>query len=388
MSRIRPYEYLLAEEASGLDAYNPGAGHLLTSTLTSRYSTQIIALSTRVGAAQRAKEDLIDWRTYGYSPGKRCNFKVRRTLRVGGRVSALSWGSDGCHLATVSYDGKLILWNALMESKSAVVTLAHEWPLTVDVDPVSNERVVVAGVSCLGAVYKMEDLAKDGGLRAEPMAMLGGESEHTSYISSARFLAPDTVATASGDGTAKVWDLVLGQCLTTLGKVAKWGEGAGSPLQCMARHPMDPEMVTAGCGDGYVRLWDLRSPTSTHAVLSLSGFQGPVSGVDYFPSGMALAACGEDSTVRMFDVRTCGAVGMYADEQLQCGATGVSFSKSGSLLFASYESGMVVCWEPLSADGFLHELKGHDETVSCLAVNPEGQALATGGWDAKICLWA
>jgi len=113
-----------------------------------------------------------------------------------------------------------------------------------------------------------------------------------------------------------------------------------------------------------------------------------VTGVDYFPSGMALAACGEDSTMRMFDVRTCGAVGLYADEKLQCGATGVSFSKSGSLLFTAYENGMVVCWEPLSADGFFHELKGHDKTVSCLAVNPEGQALATGGWDSKICLWA
>jgi len=56
MSRtLRPYENLLAEgDSTGLDGYNPGKGHMLTPTLTSKYSTQILALSTRVGAAQRA----------------------------------------------------------------------------------------------------------------------------------------------------------------------------------------------------------------------------------------------------------------------------------------------------------------------------------------------
>jgi WD40 repeat protein len=104
---------------------------------------------------------------------------------------------------------------------------------------------------------------------------------------------------------------------------------------------------------------------------------------------MALAGAGEDSTLRLFDLRSAGAVGVYAEEGLRQGATGCSFSRSGALVFVSYAGeGLCVAWEPLSADGLLHELKGHAGVVSCVAVNGEGQALASGGHDEKVLIWA
>jgi len=397
---LRGYETLLAppgfQSASSLYddksylSLIPGAS---PSSIYSSLTPQILALSKRIFASQRAKEDMIDWRAYGYakSTSRVFNFKIRRTLYYEGRTSAMCWRADGCTLASASYKGFVILWNALMETKSVVIYLPWEWPLTVDVEPLEDEHLVVAGASCSGRVYKMAQLyasMEDRKMKdVEPSVTLEGEDGHKNFISSARFLTPHRVATASGDGTVKVWDISLGHCIYTLGSIESGI--ISSPIYSLSRHPMDPDMLTTGSGDGIVRMWDLRIGRRDYPVLTLSGFLGPVTAVNYFPSAMALAASSEDSTVRVFDVRSCGALGVYGDEAMPCAATDVVFSKSGTLLFASYENGYVVCWEPLSADGYLHDLVGHGtEAVSCLALNPEGQALASAGHDKKICIWA
>jgi WD40 repeat protein len=149
-------------------------------------------------------------------------------------------------------------------------------------------------------------------------------------------------------------------------------------------------MLLAGSSDGALRVWDLRAPPAAACALVLTGFQGSVNGCDFFPSGMAVAGAGEDSTVRLFDLRSGGAVGVYAEDSLGHAATGCAFSRSGALILASYAGeGLCVVWEPLSADGLLHELKGHAGGVSCVAVNSEGQAAASGGLDdEKVLVWA
>ena len=68
--------------------------------------------------------------------------------------------------------------------------------------------------------------------------------------------------------------------------------------------------------------------------------------------------------------------------------TDVAFSKSGRLMFASYEDAFCIAWETVSKDGTFHELQGHKDRVSCLGVNASGQALATGSWDTELAIWA
>ena len=91
-----------------------------------------------------------------------------------------------------------------------------------------------------------------------------------------------------------------------------------------------------------------------------------------------MAGGGEDSTVRLFDLRACGPVGVYAETRKRVGVTGLAFSASGAVLFAAYEDPVCIAWEPMSADGVLHELVGDfTHPVTCIATN--GLALAVGG---------
>lgn len=359
----------------------------LLSGLRARYA----ALLTRLRGLQRAKEELINWRASGYTEGYQLDFRVRRTLRGRGRVTALGWSGDGFSLATATADGRVVLWNANMERMRAVVTLPHEWPLALALEPARDELLAVGGLSCSVTIFTQAELLRRGGEGARPSAVLGGARSsalgaggHTSYISAVRFPTPDRVATASGDGSLGVWDLTLNHRLHTL-----LPGGAAGPAGCLTCHPMDPDMLVAGSADGFLRVWDLRLPPAAACALLLGGFHGAVNACDFFPSGMAVAGAGEDSTVRLFDLRSAGAVGIYTEEALGFAATGCAFSRSGALVFASYAGDGKCCvWEPLSADGVLHELKGHAGTVSCLAVNSEGQAIATGGYDSKVLVWA
>lgn len=68
----------------------------------------------------------------------------------------------------------------------------------------------------------------------------------------------------------------------------------------------------------------------------------------------------------------------------------VSFSKSGRLLFAGYEDFTARGWDVLSPpspdsnQGPVMQLTGHENRVTTVGVNPEGNALLTGSWDTML----
>jgi len=65
----------------------------------------------------------------------------------------------------------------------------------------------------------------------------------------------------------------------------------------------------------------------------------------------------------------------------------LSFSSSGSTLFASYEEDpYCVAWNSLSAERLFYV--PHPMRVPCVRVNPAGFALATGCWDYHVRIFA
>jgi guanine nucleotide-binding protein G(I)/G(S)/G(T) subunit beta-1 len=105
-------------------------------------------------------------------------------------------------------------------------------------------------------------------------------------------------------------------------------------------------------------------------------------------SGNAIGTGSDDSTARIFDLRSCGPVNIFADARILCGVTDISFSATGRLLFAAYEEPYVVGWETVVRDGTYHELRGHRSRVSSCKVNQAGEALLTASWDKELAVWA
>jgi guanine nucleotide-binding protein G(I)/G(S)/G(T) subunit beta-1 len=259
---------------------------------------------------------------------------------------------------------------------------------------------------------------------------------HEGYLSCCRFLSTDEILTSSGDSTCVLWDIESNT------RKVQFTDHAADVMSLSLR-PEDPNVFCSGSCDGSVRVWDVRQGKCTHTFF---GHDSDVNAVDFYPSGNVISSASDDSTCRMFDLRSRGTIAVFSD-QMKMGScvTSIAHSASGSLLFAGYEDNTAVAWETTSQnlyvstalvlmlacclvtlsvnfcclprlgfqnhsaahEGCLHCRKwyqlglsrdraaradakglGHSARVSCLGVNKKGQALATGSWDQFILVWS
>lgn len=79
---------------------------------------QIEALKEKTAALKASKQEQINWAAYGKKSDTAYAFNIRRQLRGHfGKVYCVDWGSDNTSLLSASQDGKLIIWNAMSETK-------------------------------------------------------------------------------------------------------------------------------------------------------------------------------------------------------------------------------------------------------------------------------
>jgi WD40 repeat protein/energy-coupling factor transporter ATP-binding protein EcfA2 len=213
---------------------------------------------------------------------------------------------------------------------------------------------------------------------------------HTGAVYLTSF-SPDgrTLATASYDNTARLWDISDRSRPKPIGGPLT---GHKSWVSSAVFSPDGRTLATAG-DDKTVRLWDVSDRSRPRPLGGpLTGDDGTIYLVAFSPDGRTLATANEHGTARLWDVAD-PAKPVALGEPLRGHASAVrsvAFSPDGHTLATTGDDRTIRLWnvtDPAKAEPLGQPLTGHDSTVHSVAFSPDGRTLASGSDDRTTRLW-
>ena len=299
------------------------------------------------------------------------SIRLRRHLKGHfGKVYAMHWAGDSETLVSASQDGKLIVWNGMSNLKTHAIALRSSWVMTCAFEQSKGNLIACGGLDNICSIYNIANAEAQISRSEKELAA------HDGYLSCCRFIDETKLLTSSGDSSCLLWDVESTEILQT------FSDHRGDVMS-LSISPSNPNIFVSGSVDATGRCWDIRSGKNVQVH---SGHESDINSVQFFPDGNAFGTGSDDSTCRLFDMRSYGEVNKFGTDSIKCGITSVAFSKSGRLLFGGYDDYNVHAWDTLgSGDTHAFQLPSpHENRVSCLGVNPSGDALCTGSWDTNL----
>jgi WD40 repeat protein len=196
---------------------------------------------------------------------------------------------------------------------------------------------------------------------------------HTGGITDMAITADGSLLiTTSEDGTARASELEQGQCLRVLA-------GHQGPINALALDPFGRFIVTGG-SDGTVRVWDLASARTLHVLTAPQG----ATALALSPcTRYLLVGCG-DFSVRVFDILSGQSMGTMIGHTRWISA--VAFTPDGKRAVSAGHGGSLRVWS-LRSGRCCALMEGHSGRINSMDVSEDGRLAATGGEDGIACVW-
>jgi WD40 repeat protein len=243
-----------------------------------------------------------------------------------GAVTDVEFSPDGDLLATTGGDGAVRLWDSEHGRQLQALRAGGEPVLNTAFSPDGNRLATLEA-----GVLRLWDVPA-GTQRVLARAPAGGTFDVFVPPGPPAF-SPDgsLVASATWDGSAKIWDVATGKTkLVVTNPVWFITDVALSP---------DGRYLLSGSPDGTARMW---SASSGDLVSTFSGHTGEVRAIGFSPDGSRIATGSSEGIARVWDAAT------------------------GELLMS---------------------LAGHTDTIDSLAFTPDGRELLTAAIDGTTRLW-
>lgn len=215
-----------------------------------------------------------------------------------------------------------------------------------------------------------------------------GDGQH---IISMKFSAEGgALATGSKEGTVRIWDMGTADGLDEHERTKLLDEEAdlpgfrahAGPVTAVALHPTGDGLATAS-DDGSIRVWQLPFNRPTQ----LAGHEGPVQVVAVNSTGELMATGGTDRRVIIWDSAAQDALRVLEphDKEVQA----IAFSDDGDVVATGDMDGSVYVWD--IASGAIQALRmrfgAHEGPVTGLGFRAGTNDLFSAGADGKLRLW-
>jgi cytochrome c len=274
----------------------------------------------------------------------------------GGPVRALAVAEDGT-LASAGFDQAMILWEA--DGRARAVVRWHGGAVN------ALAALPGGGFASSGEDGRVALWPPAPG--PQPLRVLEGHGGPVAALAARDAL----LASASWDGTARVWDLP--------GGTVRLLEGHQGNVNAVAFR-VDGTVATAGF-DGRLLLWPVAGVSLAGVPVALAEFGLPLNALAALPDDV-LAVGGADGMLRL--VSPDGGV-----REVQAAArpiVALAASPDGRHLAAAGLGGSVTLWE-VAALRLRHTLEGPGLPVWSVAFAPDGRSLWTGGTDRRVRRW-
>jgi WD40 repeat protein/tRNA A-37 threonylcarbamoyl transferase component Bud32 len=201
----------------------------------------------------------------------------------------------------------------------------------------------------------------------------GNDDGHRQLVRRAIF-SPDSrlLASASNDGTAKVWDVGTATVRCTF-------RGHHDEVLDLAFSP-DGDRIVSASADETAKVWSAHTATEISA---FSGHTDRVLGVGFSPDGRRVASAGDDNTVRVWDAANGKELFLGRHEDA---VNRVAFSPDGRWLASAGEDRCVKLWEAATGKE-MRSLRAHRDSVRDVAFTPDSKRLISADWDRVIKIW-
>lgn len=181
------------------------------------------------------------------------------------------------------------------------------------------------------------------------------------------------LATASRDGSARVFDAGSGRLLLVL-------PSGGAMVESVSWSP-DSTMIASAGRESVVRLWDA---LSGEPVRLLTGATDIVRQVAWSPNGAYIAATSKDRAVRVWNAETGALVQELRGHRDD--TWGVTWSPDSTRLASASHDQTAIVWDRLSGVP-VATLTGHSDFIEGIAWSPDGGSIATGSGDRTARIW-
>jgi WD40 repeat protein/transcriptional regulator with XRE-family HTH domain len=263
----------------------------------------------------------------------------------------------------------------------------------LDVDP---ERSILLALQAVNNTYTIDSTVLPEAEDALRRAIQASRVEltlkgHTGPLYSAAF-SPDgkRIATASADGTARIWDVNTGKELLRV-KGSSYGAGSEAGHAWFVAFSPDGNLLATAGGDGVTRIWDA---STGQQLISLEGHYDQVFTVAFSPDGNRLVTSSNDSTAKVWDVTTGEDLLTVREETAEEGDTVLvwwaTFSPDASQIATAvtsdFEGGWTSIWDVESGQKML-TLPALGPTMRSVAFGPDGSHIVTAEDDRTAKIW-